>query len=239
MTTSFDTASHSGTTQSLAQPLAQSVGQFQAMRTAMVSSQLRTTAVSDQRVIAAMARIPREDFVPAELREIAYRDALLPVSGGRAINLPMATGRLLTEAYLRPLDRVLLIGAAGGYTAAILAEIVLHVAAVEQDPALVALAREALAGVSKVEIVEAPLATGHAAGEPYDVLIIDGAVEAVPDVLVSQVKPGGRVVTGLIDNGVTRLASGGRTDGGFGLSAFADSECARLPGFATPTGFRF
>lgn len=229
MTTSFDTAEFQGALSSSSQ----------AMRTAMVSSQLRTTAVSDQRVIAAMARVPREAFVPAELREIAYRDALLPVSGGRTINLPMATGRLLTEAYLRPTDRVLLIGAAGGYTAAILAEIVAHVVAVEQDPALVTLARGALAGFGTVELVEAPLTGGHPAGGPYDVLVIDGAIEAVPDALVGQVKPDGRVVTGLIDHGVTRLASGRKTDGGFGLSAFADSECAKLPGFSTPTGFRF
>ncbi len=209
------------------------------MRHAMVSSQLRTNAVSDQRILVAMNTLPREDYVPAEVRGIAYRDTALPVAGGRAINLPMVTGRLLTEAYLERGDRVLLIGAAGGYTAAILAEIVADVVAVEEDAALAALAREALAGTANVRIVEAPLAAGAADHGPYDVLVIDGAIEHVPDALVGQVKTGGRVVTGLVENGVTRLATGRKTDGGFGLSAFLDSDCIVLPGFAVPQGFRF
>ena len=209
------------------------------MRHAMVSSQLRTNAVSDQRILVAMNTLPREDYVPAEVRGIAYRDTALPVAGGRAINLPMVTGRLLTEAYLERGDRVLLIGAAGGYTAAILAEIVAEVVAVEEDAALAALAREALSGTANVRIVEAPLAAGAADHGPYDVLVIDGAIEHVPDALVGQVKTGGRVVTGLVENGVTRLATGRKTDGGFGLSAFLDSDCIVLPGFAVPQGFRF
>lgn len=209
------------------------------MRHAMVASQLRTNAVSDQRILVAMNTLPREAFVPAEVRELAYRDTALPVAGGRAINLPMVTGRLLTEAYLEKGDRVLLIGAAGGYTAAILAQIVAEVVAVEQDAALAALAREALASMPNVRVVEAPLNAGHAEDAPYDVLIVDGAIQHVPDVLVGQVKTGGRVVTGLVEHGVIRLASGRKTDGGFGLTPFMDSDCVVLPGFATPQGFRF
>ena len=210
-----------------------------AMRHAMVASQLRPNAVSDQRIVAAMARIPREAFVPAALRTIAYRDTALPLGNGRAINTPIATGRLLTEAYLLASDRVLLIGAAGGYTAAVLAEIVASVVAVEEDPALVASARAALADVGNVEIVEAPLTDGYPDGGPYDVLIIDGAIENVPDMLVGQVRPGGRVVSGLVDHGVIRLAAGRKTDGGFGLAPFVDSDCVTLPGFARPQGFTF
>ncbi|WP_203311110.1 protein-L-isoaspartate O-methyltransferase family protein [Sphingomonas beigongshangi] len=209
------------------------------MRHAMVASQLRTNAVNDQRVIAAMMTVPREMFVPAAAREIAYRDTAVPVGNGRAVNLPMVTGRLLTEAYLQASDRVLLIGAAGGYAAALLAQIVAQVVAVEEDATLVALAREALAATPKVEVVEAPLPQGHAAGAPYDVLIVDGAIEDVPDALVTQVKSGGRVVTGLVDGGVVRLASGRKTDGGFGLKPFMDSDCVVLPGFAKPRGFTF
>jgi protein-L-isoaspartate(D-aspartate) O-methyltransferase len=209
------------------------------MRHAMVSSQLRTNAVSDQRILVAMNSLPREDYVPAGVRAMAYRDTALPVAGGRAINLPMVTGRLLTEAYLQRGDRVLLIGAAGGYAAAILAQIVHEVVAVEEDAALAALAREALAGLSNVRVVEAPLTVGAADAGPYDVLIVDGAIEHLPDALVGQVKTGGRVVTGLVENGVTRLATGRKTDGGFGLSPFLDSDCVVLPGFAVPQGFRF
>ncbi len=209
------------------------------MRHAMVASQLRTNAVSDQRILVAMNTLPREAFVPADVRPLAYRDTALPVAGGRAINLPMVTGRLLTEAYLEKNDRVLLIGAAGGYTAAILAQIVADVVAVEVDAALVALAREALAGTSNVTIVEGPLAAGHAEGAPYDVLIVDGAIEHMPEALIAQMKTGGRVVTGLVEGGVIRLASGRKTEGGFGLAPFMDSDCVVLPGFATPQGFKF
>ncbi len=212
---------------------------FDAMRHAMVASQLRTTAVSDQRVVAAMARVPREAFTPQALRPVAYRDGTLDLGQGRAINLPMATGRLLTEAYLEAGDRVLLIGAATGYTAALLTEIVAGVVAVEEQVELAAAARTALSGEAKVEIVEAPLNAGHPAGAPYDVLIIDGAVEELPAALVEQVKVGGRIVTGLVENGVTRLASGRRTEGGHGVRAFADAECTILPGFARPRAFQF
>ncbi len=212
---------------------------FDAMRHAMVASQLRTTAVSDQRVVAAMARVPREVFTPEGLRPVAYRDGTLDLGQGRAINLPMATGRLLTEAYLEAGDRVLLIGAATGYTAALLTEIVAGVVAVEEQAELAAAARTALSGEAKVKIVEAPLNAGHPAGAPYDVLIIDGAVEELPAALVEQVKVGGRIVTGLVENGVTRLASGRRTEGGHGVRAFADAECTILPGFARPRAFQF
>ena len=85
-----------------------------ALRVAMVASQLRTTGVADPRVVAAMAAIPRERFLPGVAPELAYRDQLTPLGRGREANLPMATGKLLTEAYLSAADRVLLIGAAGG-----------------------------------------------------------------------------------------------------------------------------
>lgn len=212
---------------------------FDAMRHAMVASQLRTNAVNDQRVVAAMARVPREDFLPVDARALAYRDTAIPLGEGRSANLPMATGRLLTEAYLTASDRVLLIGAAGGYTAAVLAELVAHVVAVETDARLVAIARGALAGIANVDLIEGPLAKGHAAGAPYDVLIVDGAIDNIPDALVSQVGAGGRVATGLVERGVTRLAAGRRTDGGFGLAAFVDVDCVRLPGFDRPQSFRF
>ncbi|MBC3942260.1 protein-L-isoaspartate O-methyltransferase [Sphingomonas albertensis] len=212
---------------------------FDTMRHAMVASQLRTNAVNDQRVVAAMARVPREQFMPDGVRSIAYRDTAIPLGGGRYANLPMATGRLLTEAYLTATDRVLLIGAATGYTAAVLSEIVGSVVAVESDPALLAIARTALAGVGNVELVEGPMQDGHAAGAPYDVLIVDGAIESVPDALIAQVRPDGRVTAGIAERGLTRLASGRKTDGGFALVAFVDVECVVLPGFATPKPFQF
>lgn len=206
-------------------------------RAAMVASQLRTSGVNDARVVAAMAQVERERFLPESQRALAYRDRALPLGAGRAQNPPLATGLLLTEARIRPEDTVLIVGAAGGYAAAVAAKLAAKVVGVEADPALAAAARDALQG--EAEIVEGPLDAGYAAAAPYDVLVIDGAVEDVPAVLVGQVKPGGRIVAGLVDRGVTRLASGVRSEGGFGLKAFADSECAVLPGFEKPSGFKF
>lgn len=212
---------------------------FEAMRHSMVASQLRTNAVNDARVVEAMARVPREAFLPAEHRAIAYRDTLMPLNAGRRHNSPLATGRLLTEAQVRSSDHVLLVGAAGGYAAALLSLIAGSVVALEEDDALVAHARGALAGYPGVTVVQGPLAKGWSKDAPYDLLIIDGAVEHVPDALVRQVKPDGRVLTGVVDRGVTRLASGRRTEGGFGLVDFQDIECAVLPGFARPKTFQF
>lgn len=214
-------------------------GRFDAMRNAMVASQLRTNAVNDPRVVDAMRAVAREDYLPEDQRAVAYRDTLLPLNGGRQHNSPLATGRLITEARVKFSDRVLLIGAAGGYAAAVLGKLAAQVTAVEEDESLVALATGALAGQGNVTVVQGPLAAGAPGNGPYDVLIIDGAVEHVPDTLVAQLMPGARVTAGVLDRGVTRLASGRRTDGGFGLVDFLDTECATLPGFAVPKTFTF
>lgn len=214
-------------------------GHFDTMRQAMVTSQLRTSAVDDARLVAAMARVARERFVPEAARDLAYRDTAIPLGRGRALNPPMATGRLLTEAYLRAGDRVLLIGAATGYTAAVLALLVREIVAVEADAVLAAMARTALAATPSIRLVEGPLAAGDPTGAPYDVIVVDGAVEDVPTALLDQLGIGGRVVSGLIDRGVTRLASGRRSERGFGLAGFADAECVVLPGFARPRAFTF
>lgn len=212
---------------------------FDGMRNAMVASQLRTTAVSDPRLVAAMGRVPREKFVPAAVAGLAYRDTAVPLGAGRAANPPMATGLLLNAAEIKPGDRVLLIGAAGGYTAAVCADLGASVVAVESDARLVAHARQALADSVAVTLVEAPLEQGHAAGAPYDLVVIDGAVAQVPDALIEQLAVGGRMVAGLIDRGVIRLAAGRRTPGGFGLVDFADVDCVILPGFEVAPGFVF
>jgi len=212
---------------------------FETMRHAMVASQLRTSSVNDPRVVEAMARVPREQYVPAAQRELAYRDRLIPAAGGRKLNTPLATGLLITLAQVAPSDRVLLIGAGGGYAAAVLAELASEVIAVEEDPTLAALARDALAGTANVTLIEAALAGGAPGHAPFDVLLVDGAVEQLPDPLVAQLKVGGRAAASLVDRGVTRICSGQRTDAAFALTDLYDVECAVLPGFARPRNFRF
>jgi len=205
---------------------------FSSMRTAMVESQLRTSDVDDQRVIAAMAHVAREDFVPAERRAMTYVDRPIPLAGGRALNPPLVTGRLLKEALIAEGDKVLLIGTATGYSAALLTALGAQVTAVEEEGG-------AEISVEGVTVVRGPLNAGATVGAPYDVLFIDGAVEEVPATLVQQLADGARVVTGIVERGVTRLCSGRVVSGVLGLSSLADLEMVVLPGFAAPERFVF
>lgn len=196
----------------------------------MVESQLRTSDVDDVRVIAAMAKLPREDYVPVERRAMAYIDRPVPLGGGRALNPPLVVGRLLTEAQVAPGDKVLLIGAATGYSAALLTALGAQVIAVEEEGG---------PDFAAMTIVRGPLNAGLPDGAPYDLLFIDGAVEEVPATLVQQLVDGGRVVTGIVERGVTRLCSGRAVAGVLGLSSLADIEMIVLPGFAAPERFVF
>jgi protein-L-isoaspartate(D-aspartate) O-methyltransferase len=211
---------------------------FEHMRRAMIASQLRTTGTNDPRVLAAMGEVPRERFVPSARASLAYADAIVPLKPGRDFNSPMALGRLLTEAAPRPGERALVVAAATGYAAALLARLAGPVVALEEDPELAAEARANLAG-SGVKLIEGPLASGCPDEAPFDLILIDGAVECIPDALVAQLIDGGRLAAGLLENGVTRLAIGRRAGEGFGMTAFADAAAAILPGFAKPPAFRF
>lgn len=212
---------------------------FEQMRRAMVASQLRTTGVNDPRVLAAMGAVPRERFVPAERASMAYADALVPIGNGRELNTPMSLGRMLTESAPRPDDKALVIGAASGYSAAVLAEMVGSVVALEEDPELAARAREALAGTG-VELVEGPLTKGHEAKAPYDLILIDGAVEFVPDAIVRQLSESGRLAAAVLqEGGIAQVSIGRRGGQGFGMAAVSDVASAILPGFIKPRGFTF
>jgi protein-L-isoaspartate(D-aspartate) O-methyltransferase len=215
---------------------------FEQMRRAMIASQLRTTGTNDPRVLAAVGEVPRERFVPERRIAAAYADALVPLKPGRELNNPMALGRLLTEAAPREEDRAMVIGSATGYAAAVLARLVASVVAVEEDADLAAAARVALRGGPQgrgVTLVEGPMAQGHAGGAPYDLILIDGAVEFIPQALIAQLADEGRMAAGLVEQGVTRLALGRKAGDGFGMAAFADAAAAVLPGFARPKTFTF
>jgi protein-L-isoaspartate(D-aspartate) O-methyltransferase len=209
---------------------------FDQMRRAMVVSQLRTTGVSDARVVSAMGAVAREAFVPADKAPLAYLDIAVPLGGGRALNPPMVTGRLLTAAGIAIGDKVLLIGAATGYTAALLVALGAHVVAVEEDAVLVAQGRAAVAAAIWVE---GALTAGAPSAAPYDVIVIDGAVEQIPADLATQLVDGGRIVGALVENGVVRLVTGARGGASFGVRSFADADAVVLPGFAQPPVFQF
>lgn len=209
---------------------------FEAMRRAMVESQLRTTGVNDPRVIAAMSAVRRELFVPEDRRALAYTDRPVALGQGRELNLPEATGLLLTAAHVRPSDRVLVVGAATGYAAALLQRLAGSVVALEEHAELASVARNLLDGV---EVVEGPLSEGWGAGAPYDLIFIDGAIEQVPDALVEQLAEGGRLAAAIREKGATRLGLGRKSGASFGMDLFADCEASPLPGFARPKTFIF
>ena len=215
---------------------------FDEMRQAMIDCQLRTTGVSDPRVVEAFAAVPRERFVPAERAMVAYLDEDLAIAPGRYLMEPMAFGQLLMGARFRADERVLIVGAGTGYAAAAIARLAGEVVAVEQDPELAAKARANLddLGVANATVVEGLLAGGWSAGAPYDVLFFDGAVEAVPPALLGQLKDGGRVVGVVVDeDGVQRAATGVVVGGSFGLAEFTDISVRPLPGFERPKRFTF
>ncbi len=212
------------------------IDDFGAARHAMVVSQLRPNAVDDLRVIDAMNRVPREAFVPIERRESAYIDRAIPLGDGRAMNPPLATALLIDAAAIAVDDRVLLIGAASGYALAVLGAMGVAAIGMESDERLAVQAR---ANVPGAVVVVADMARSIAEHGPFDAIVIDGAVEQVPDTLIDQLKPAGRLATGIVVDGLTRLAVGRRGGSGFGLTVFADSETVVLPGFARPKSFVF
>ena len=208
------------------------------MRSAMIDSQLRTNDVTDPAVVAAMGAVPREAHVPAALASVAYMDRAIALESGRLLNPPLVTGRMLVAAAIRPGMRVLLIGAATGYTAALLAKLGAEVHAVEEAEALVAIGRPATAEAN-IRWVQGPLAAGAPDAAPYDRIIIDGAIEILPDALAAQLAEGGRIVAARREGAVSRLVQGVKAGGAIALRSFADMDVAPLPGFAAPAGFRF
>lgn len=212
---------------------------FRAMRKAMVVSQLRTTDVSDPRVIAVMADIPREDFVPAANRSVAYADRGVAIGEGRALNTPLATGLLINVAEIHNEDNVLIVGAATGYAAAVVAKLAGSVTALEQSAKLVTKAKANLELLGNVTVKKGKLADGYNEGAPYTVILIDGVVDYVPQALLDQLADKGRLVAAINDGGVSRLALGRKAGGYVGYQYFADCGGCILPGFEPVKGFEF
>lgn len=208
---------------------------FAAARRTMVDSQLRPEAVTDPRVVAAMAVVPRELFLPAGQRASAYVDRVVPLGEGRGLSPPASLGRLLTLLAPRPGERALVVGSATGYAAAVLAEIGLAVTALESDAALAGQG-PAHPGIRRIS---GALTEGAADGAPYDLILIDGEIEQLPEALIAQLAVGGRLGAALVEGGVARLVSGTRSAQGFGLKSHADAAMAPLPGFARPPVFTF
>jgi protein-L-isoaspartate(D-aspartate) O-methyltransferase len=210
------------------------VPDYAAARASMVDSQLRPEGVNYPPVAEAMAAVKREDFVSDEARDLAYIDRTVPIGEGRMMSAPVVVGKLLTEMTPVAGERALVVGCGTGYSAAVLTKIGVQVIGLECSPLLAGRAR-----ALGIEVVEGPLEQGWAKSAPYDLILIDGAVEHIPDEIIAQLTDRGRLGTALIDRGISRLAVGRRAGDGFGLHTMADSGAAALPGFSRPRVFTF
>lgn len=207
---------------------------FSLARRAMIDSQLRPQGVTDRGVLAAMGKVERERFVPEAARALAYFDRSIRTGKGRALMPPAAIGRLLSEVQPRAGERALVIGAGSGYSAAVLREIGLHVVALESEANVAT--SDAAEGI---DTVAGELAKGWSKGAPYDVILLDGAVEEVPAALGKQLASDGRLAGAIIDRGVTRLIVGNCANGAIGWRTVVDADVEALPGFERPRAFTF
>jgi protein-L-isoaspartate(D-aspartate) O-methyltransferase len=162
----------------------------------MVERQLRGRDIEDERVLAAMARVPRELFVPEELRDRAYEDAALPIGWGQTISQPYMVARICEALALRGGERVLDVGTGSGYQAAVLAELAEEVFTIERIPELAEPARRNLeaAGYERVTVVVGDGTLGLPEHAPYDAIAVAAAAPDFPQTLYEQVKPRGRLV---------------------------------------------
>ena len=212
---------------------------FTAARRHMVDGQVRTTDVTDLRVISAMLEVPRERFVPQASAAIAYLDLDVPVGASRRLLRPMVLAKLLQAAELEATDRVLDVGCATGYTAAVLARIAGQVVALEQDAGLAKAAGDALSSQPNVDVVSGSLVEGRPQGAPYDVVVLEGATEVMPDALCQQLKDGGRLVCVLGSGPGSKAMLYRRSGAEVGGRPIFDASAALLPGFAKTPVFAF
>ncbi len=210
--------------------------QSETSRRHMVDSQLRTNGITTPWIIKAMGALPREAFLPADKAAFAYLDRSVSLDNGRMMNPPLATAQMLQAAEVASADAVLIIGAASGYMASLLSGHAASIVAVESDPALASAARAHAAGF---DLVEGALVSGAARSGPFSLIIIDGAIETLPVSIIDQLDEGGRIVTGLAEGPVRRLAIGTKRGGQVALRTFADLEVAALPGFEQAKEFVF
>ncbi len=218
---------------------------FAAARRMMVDGQVRTADVTDLRILTAMLDLPRERFLPEDKAALAYLDLDLAVSVPgqplRRLLKPMVLAKLVQAAAIAPTDRVLDVGCATGYSAALLSRLGGSVIGLEEDPALAKQAADAVSsfGLPNVRIMTGPLSRGCPAEAPFDVIVLEGSAEVVPAPLFDQLKDGGRLI-GLLGRGAEGKAMLYRNASGdlSGRPVF-DAAATLLPGFAKPAEFVF
>ena len=214
---------------------------YETARRNMVEGQIRTNKVTHAALLAAMAAVPRERFVPAERAHVAYVDEDIPLGGGRYLMEPMVFARLVQIAEPDPGESALLVGSATGYGAAILARLVKSVTALERDPALAAKGREQFARQSVIGAVqvEGPLEQGWSRGAPYDLILLEGSAETIPQPLFDQLAEGGRLAAVMAAGGVGQAVLHEKRANILSHRAIFDAAVHPLPGFAVRRGFVF
>jgi protein-L-isoaspartate(D-aspartate) O-methyltransferase len=211
-----------------------------AARRHMVDGQIRTADVTNPRLIAAMDAVPRELFVPPSQAAEAYIDGDIPLGKGRALLRPIVLAKLIQNAGLRAGDHVLDVGCGTGYSSAVLAHIGASVVALEEDPDLARRAEAALAtaGAGQVTVVTGPLPAGWPAAAPYDLILLNGAIEVAPEALGRQLKALGRLAA-VFGQGPGKAMIYRRIEGQVVGRPVFDAAAPPLPGFAAPPGFVF
>jgi protein-L-isoaspartate(D-aspartate) O-methyltransferase len=213
---------------------------FQAARAAMIDSQVRPNDVTDRRLIAAMASMPREAFAPATKAAVAYADVAVETGPGRWMMAPRDFAKLANSAAVKDTDRVLDIAPGTGYSTAILSKLAANVVALETEEAMAKTLGETLAkaGAANVETIFGPLKAGAPSRGPFDVIFVNGAVEEVPKAWPDQLAEGGRLAV-VVSEGLVRRAriytrSGGKT----AWRTPFESAAPSLPGFERAVEFR-
>ena len=208
----------------------------------MVESQIRTNKVTDPRIVDAFGALPREEFVGDARRGIAYIDEDLEIAPARFLMEPMVLARLLQAAAPQSGDIALDIGCATGYSTAILARLAETVVGLESERALVEVANRTLNAfdVDNAVVVEGGLPAGYQKQAPYNVIVFQGAVCEVPDVVKQQLTDGGRLVAVVVDDSdIGRGTLIRRSGDSFSSRTLFDASTPLLPGFAREAGFVF
>ena len=208
----------------------------------MIEQQIRPWEVLDQGVLSLLAVVKREDFVPPACRALAFFDTEVPLPEGQAMLAPKVEARLLQALRVARHERVLEIGTGSGHMAALLAHRAQHVTSLEVRPALAAMASANLrrAGIANSSVVVIDGSRGLPDEAPFDVIVLSGSVAEVPQALLDQLKPGGRLVAVVGDEPVMRATLITRVAATqFRSEELFDTVAPRLDGFAEPAHFRF
>ncbi len=212
---------------------------YAARRRMMVDTQVRPSDVTKFPIIAAMLAVPREAFVPADRREAAYIGENLPLAPGRVLLEPRTLAKMLDALNIRDSELVLDLGCGFGYSSAVAARMAEAVVAVEEDEAMATEAESALAatGADNVAVIHAPLTEGAPKHAPYDVILIQGGVEEVPESITEQLKDGGRIVALFMEGALGVVRQGWKSDGHVSWRDMFNAAAPVLPGFQKQRAF--